>query len=78
MHEIIFNSRLIPNLEAEDAIPIEVIGGRKFQVATHPDLDKKVLLDVANIRKFLITTIYADATNCYDKVAYAYAHSTLE
>ena len=29
LHKIIFNNRLIPNLEVANAIPMEVIGGRR-------------------------------------------------
>ena len=29
MHKIIFNNRLIPSIEADKAIPMEVIGGRR-------------------------------------------------
>ena len=43
MQKIIFNNRLIPELEAEDAIPPEVIGGRRTQVATHLALNKNLI-----------------------------------
>ena len=73
MHKIIFNNRLIPSIEAANAIPMEVIGGRKSQAATHLALDKKLIADIANVRKLPIITICADATNCYDRVAHPFA-----
>ena len=73
MDKIIFNSSLIPSIEAANAIPIEVIGDRRSQVATYLALDKKLIADIANMRKFPIITIYADATNCYDRVAHPFA-----
>ena len=51
MHKIIFNNRLIPELEATDAIPPEVIGGRRTQAATHLALNKKLIAGIANVRK---------------------------
>ena len=73
MHKIIFNNRLIPRIEAENAIPLEVIGGRRSQAATHLALDKKLIADIANVRKLPMVTICADATNCYDRVAHPFA-----
>ena len=35
MHKIMFNNRLMPNIEAMNAIPMEVIGGRRSQASTH-------------------------------------------
>ena len=80
-HKIIFNNRLIPTLEATNTIPGEVIGGRRSQAATHLALDKKLILDIANVQKLPIITIYADATNCYNRVAYPlckYLYSVLQ
>ena len=74
LHKIIFNNRLIPNLEANNAIPMEVIGGRRSQAATHLALDKKLIADIANVRKLPMITICADATNCYDRVAHSFCH----
>ena len=73
MHKIMFNNRLIPNIEAMNAIPMEVIGGKWSQVATHFALDKKLISDIPNMRKLLMITICADATNCYDKVTHPFA-----
>ena len=63
MHEIIFNNRLIPKIEADNVIPMEVIGGRRSQAAAHLALNKKLIADIANVRKLPTATICADATN---------------
>ena len=73
MHKIIFNNRLIPSIEADKAIPMEVIGDGRSQVATHLALNKKLIADIANIRKLPTITICADATNYYDRVAHPFA-----
>ena len=49
MNKIISNNRLMPRLEADEAIPIEVIGRRRSQAATHLVLNKKLIDDIANI-----------------------------
>ena len=77
MHKIIFNNRLILSIEAENAIPMEIIGGRRSQAATHLALDKKLIADIANVRKLPTITICADATNCYDRVAHPFAMSAI-
>ena len=48
-YKIIFNNRLIPNLEVINTIPREVIGGRRSQDATHLALQKKLISDIANV-----------------------------
>ena len=73
MHKIIFNNRLMPRIEADNAIPMEVIGGRRSQAATHLALNKKLIADIANVWKRPTATICADATNCYDRVAHPFA-----
>lgn len=73
MHKIIFNNRLMPRIEADNAIPMEIIGGRRSQAATHLALNKKLIADIANVRKLPTATICADATNCYDRVAHPFA-----
>ena len=73
MHKIIFNNRLILSIEAANAILMEVIGGRRSQVATYLALDKKLIADIANIRKLPTIIICADATNCYNRVAHPFA-----
>ena len=73
LHKIVFNNRLIPKLEEADAIPVKIIGGRRAQAATHLSLSKKLIADIANVRKVPTITVCADATNCYDRVAHPFA-----
>ena len=73
MHKIIFNNRLIPNIEAVNAILMEIIRGRRSQAATQLALDKKLIADIVNVRKLPTITICADATNYYDRVAHPFA-----
>ena len=73
LHKIVFNNRLMPKLEEAEAILVEIIGGRRSQVATHLALSKKLIADIANVRKSPIITICTDRTNCYDKVAHPFA-----
>ena len=54
-------------------ILVEIIGGRRSQAATYLALNKKLIADIANIRKLPMITICADATNCYDRVAHPFA-----
>ena len=66
MHKMIFNNRLMANIEAANAIPMEIIGGRRSQATTHLALDKKLIADIVNVRKLPTITMCADATNYYD------------
>ena len=63
MHKAIFNNRLIPSIEVVDAIPIEIIGERGPQVATHLVLNKKLTSNAVNIRKLPSIAIYSDVKN---------------
>ena len=73
IHKIIFKNRLMLNIEAMNAIPMEVIGGRWLQAATYLALDKKLISDIANVRKLPMITICTDATNYYDIVAHSFS-----
>lgn len=73
LHKIMFNNRLTPKLEESGMIPIEIIGGRRSQAATHLALNKKLIADIANVRKLPMIAICANATNCYDRVAHPFA-----
>ena len=73
LHKIVFNNRLIPKLEETETISIEIIGGRRSQAATHLILNKKLIADIANVRKLPMITTYADVTNCYDRVSHPFA-----
>ena len=48
INKIIFNTRLIPTLEAEDMIPREIMGSRKGMWAIQVALNKKLLANIAN------------------------------
>ena len=63
----------MPRIEADNTMPREVIGRRRSQAATHLALNKKLIVDITNVRKIPTVTICADATNCYDRVAYPFA-----
>ena len=73
MHKIIFNSRLIPNIEMKAAIPMEVIGGRRTQLATHLALNKKVIAGIVKLRKVPTIAICADTINYYNRVVHLFA-----
>ena len=73
MYKIMFNNMLIPNIEAMNAILMEIIGDRQSQAATHLALDKNLISDIMNVRKLSMITICADATNCYDRVTHLFA-----
>ena len=72
LHKIVFNNRLIPKLEETGTISMEIIRGRWSQAATHLVLNKKLIADIANMRKLPMITICADATNYYDRVAHLF------
>ena len=73
LHENIFNGRMIPVLEVQNEIPYKIIGSRQTQVAMYLVLNKKLIVDIANVRKRLMFIIYADTTNCHDRVVYPFA-----
>ena len=73
MHKIIFNNRLILNIEAVNTILMEGIGGRWLQAATHLALDKKLISDITNVRKLPMITICSDATNYCNRVTHPFA-----
>ena len=70
--KIIFNNRLLHSIEVVNAILIEVIGGRRFQLVTYLALDKKLTSNIVNVRKLPAITTYTDATNYYDRVAHPF------
>ena len=72
VYEIIFNRRRMPRLEEDKIILKEIIGSRRTQAVMHLILNKKLITDIVNIRKLPTITIYADATNCYNRVAYSF------
>ena len=48
VNKIVFNTRLIPTLEAQNSIPRELIGGRYGQSAIYVAINKKLLVGIAN------------------------------
>ena len=54
-------------------MPKEIMGGRRSQEETHPELHKKLLEDVSNIKKNPTTKTCAVSINFYDIVACHYA-----
>ena len=48
MYKIIFSNWLIPNLKLTDAIPAELIGGRRSQIDAHLVLDKKLISSISS------------------------------
>ena len=48
LNKLVFNSKLIPFLEDKEAIPYEIIGGRRGYSAMYVALNKKLVLDVVN------------------------------
>ena len=72
LHKIVFNGRIIPELEEASVIPYEIIGGRRIQSAMHLVLNKKLLADIANVSKRPIVIIIIDTANYYDRVTYLF------
>ena len=73
INKIIFNTRLIPILEANNMISREIIGGRRGMSAIHIALNKKLLADIANKNKLPSIITSADTSNCFERVAYLMA-----
>ena len=66
LHEINFNRKLMPSLQASSSTPQEIIGGRRSQASTHLAMSKKLINDISNTRKLPTVTTCIDATNFYD------------
>ena len=62
--------RVILSIEKKQQIPYKIIEGRREYSALHNALNKKLISDVANQHKVLIVVILADASNCYNRIAY--------
>ena len=63
VYKIIFNGILMLTLEEENEISIEIIRGSRTQAATYLALNKKLISDIANVKKLLTATTCEDATN---------------
>ena len=78
LHEIVFNTRILPSLERDMLILDEIISNRHRQSALQVTINKKVILDISNQKKVPSITISADATNCYDRVVYSFTSFTVQ
>jgi len=76
IHKMIFNSRVLPTLEKQRKIPIEIIRGWHKQLAYHITLDKKLILDISNQMKIPTITISTDAKNYFNRMAHPFAALT--
>ena len=70
INKIIFNTRLIPTLEAKDMIPREIIGGRRGISAIYIALNKKLLVDIVNQNKLLSIITSANVSNYFGRVVH--------
>ena len=73
INKIIFNNRLVLQIELMKNILYKVIGGKSNQAAIHLALNKKMKLDISNQIKTLIMLILADASNYYNRISYLLA-----
>ena len=73
MHKVIFNNRLLSSIEVVKAILIEIIGRRRSQGVTYLVLVKKLISDIASVRKLPTITVCAIVTNYYKRVAHPFA-----
>ena len=71
--KIIFNTRLMPQLELNQSIPPQIIGAQRGQSAIHSALNQQFFLDICNLRCQDSAIIGADATNCFDRIAHPFA-----
>ena len=76
--KILFNTRLMPNLETHHLIPDAIIGARRGKSAIHSGLYRQFLLDIANMRCKPSAIIRADATNCFDRISYPFSSLTCQ
>ena len=73
INKIIFNTRLIPTLKAEDIILRETIDSTRGISAIQVALNKKLLADIANKNKLPNIIASVDASNYFNRVAYPIA-----
>ena len=70
MNKIIFNTRIIPDLEENGIIPREIIGGQRKLSAIQVALNKKLIVDISNQSKLPSITVSTNASNYFDRVAH--------
>ena len=63
LYKIIFNGKIIPTLEERNNMSHEIIGSRGTQAAIYLVLNKKLIANIANIRKVPTIIICADSLN---------------
>ena len=78
LNKIIFNRRILPALEKDNLIPLEILGSRRSQSIIYIALNKKLIADIANQVKSPLIVISVDATNYYDRVAHPFASLTIQ
>ena len=75
-NKIIFNTRIILQMEYKNEIPREIVEGCRSQSAIHIVINKKIMADIANQSKLSHIIISADTSNCFDRVAYSISAMT--
>ena len=74
LYKIIFNTRMLPRLEAHHLIIQEIIGGRTSQSAMQLTTSKKLIADMYNQKKTPTLVINADTSNCCNRVSHHFAY----
>ena len=70
INKIVFNTRLIPKLEANDIIPREIIKGRRGMSAIQVVLNKKLLVGIVNQNKLLSIIMSTDISDYFNRVTH--------
>ena len=65
-------------LEQHNVITMEIVDGSKIQAVINVAISKNLIVDVYNQVKTSSIVISADATNCYDRIAYLFASLTAQ
>ena len=69
-NKIIFNTRLIPQMEDRNKIPREIVGSHRSQSAIHITVNKKLIADISNQSETPYAIVSSDASNYFDRVAH--------
>ena len=78
LHKIVLNTRVLPQLEAHQLTPKEIIGGRNSQLTIQLVTHKNLIGDMSNQNKTATLVISADASNFYDRVTHPFASLTAQ
>ena len=65
-NKIIFNTRMIPQIEYRNEILREIVGGRRSQSTIYIVINKKIIADITNQLKLSHLIISMDTSNCFD------------